>query len=160
MGYDIYIQTADGKLAEGGGNYFGIMWTAMPRTLDAMANFGMLAELPVPSVPLLSAYGLAAADFEPGTQPDQATANRIAEFRAAYQATLDAAESKPTGIPSYKLQLNDGFLVTVTEISAALTTYEAHPAVELAEIPLGDPTWRDWTAFLRRAQTHGGFRVY
>ncbi|MFL4950625.1 hypothetical protein ACJ6WE_25525 [Streptomyces sp. MMS24-I31] len=160
MGYDIYIQTADGTLAEGDENYFRFAWTAMPRTLDAMANFGMLTELPVPSVPTLSAYGLAIEDFQPGAQPDQATANRIAEFRAAYQAALDAAEPKPTGIPSYKLQVNGGFLVTVAEISAALTTYEAHPHVDIAEMPMGDPTWRAWTAFLRRARTHGGLRTY
>ncbi|MGM9465359.1 hypothetical protein [Streptomyces murinus] len=160
MGYDIYIQTADGKPAEGEENYFRFAWTALPRTLDAMTNFGMLAELPVPAVPTLSAYGLAAENFQPGTEPDQAMASRIAEFRSAYQAVLDAAEPKPIGIPSYKLQINGGFLTTVAEISAALTAYEAHPHVDIAEMPMGDPTWRAWTAFLRRARTYGGFRVY
>ncbi|MFJ3229946.1 hypothetical protein [Streptomyces sp. NPDC086787] len=160
MGYDIYIQATDGKLAEGDENYFRFAWTAMPRTLDAMANFGMLTELPVPSVPPLSAYGLATDDFQPGTPPDQATANRIAEFRAAYQAALDYGESKPTGIPSYKLQVNGGFLVTVAEISAALAAYAAHPHADVAEMPMGDPTWRSWTTFLRRAQKRGGLRTY
>ncbi|MFH9246716.1 hypothetical protein ACH4LK_14950 [Streptomyces lydicus] len=158
MGYDIYIQTPDGKPAEGDENYFRIAWTAMPRTLGAMSNFGMLAELPVPSYPTLSAYGLERGDFQPGTQPDQATANRIAEYRAAYQAVKDAAESEPTGIPAYKLMYNDGFLVTVAELSAAVTTYEAHPHVDIAE--MRDPTWRYWMAFLRRAKTHGGFRTH
>ncbi|MFD5430319.1 hypothetical protein [Streptomyces sp. NPDC127084] len=160
MGYDIFIQTPDGKPAEGDENYFRIAWTAMPRTLDAMANFGMLADAPVPSWPDLSAYGLTSADFQPGTERDQSTVDRIAEFKAAYEAVRDAAESEPAGIPAYKLVGNDGFLVTVAEISAALATYEAHPSVHVAEMPVGDPTWRHWTAFLRRAQTCGGLRTY
>ncbi|MET7649909.1 hypothetical protein [Streptomyces sp. NPDC005486] len=160
MGYDMYIQNPDGELAAGDENSFRFAWTALPRTLDAMANFGMLTELPVPSIPPLTAYGLTVQDFGPGVQPDQATANRIAEYRAAYQAVMDAAEPDPTGIPTYKLQFNDGFLVSVAEISAALTTYEAHPNVAIAEMPVGDPTWRHWMAFLRRSQTHGGFRTY
>ncbi len=156
----MYIQTPDGKPAEGDENCFRFAWTALPRTLDTMADFGMLTELPVPSAPTLSAYGLAIQDFHPGTRPDQATANRIAEYRAAYQAVMDAAESEPAGIPAYKLVNNDGFLVTVAEISAALTTYESHPHVDIAEMPVGNPTWRHWTAFLRRAKTHGGFRTH
>lgn len=156
----MYIQSLDGTLAEGDENCFAFAWTALPRTLDAMNNFGMLAELPVPSAPALSAYGLAVEDFQRGAQPDQATANRIAEYRAAYQAVLDGAEAEPTGIPTFKLANNDGFLVTVAEISAAMSAYEAHPHVDIAEMPVGDPTWGRWTAFLRRAQTHSGFRTY
>ncbi|WP_128803092.1 MULTISPECIES: hypothetical protein [unclassified Streptomyces] len=160
MGYQMYIQTPDGQSIDGEENRFLFAWTALPRTLDVMANFGMLTELPVPSAPTLSAYGLAIQDFQPGIQPDQATANRIAEYRAAYQAVMNAAEAEPTGIPVYKLVNNDGFLVTVAEIGAALATYEAHPSFDIAEMPVGDPTWRYWTAFLRRAQTHGGFRTH
>ncbi|GAO08668.1 hypothetical protein TPA0598_04_03040 [Streptomyces lydicamycinicus] len=160
MGYDIYIQTPDGKPAEGDENYFRFAITAMPRTLDAMSNFGMLVDLPIPSYPTLAAYGLKREDFQPGAKPDQATATRIAEYRAAYQAVTDAAEPDPTGIPAYKLAWSDGFLVTVAEISAALATYEAHPQVEIAEMPVGDPTWRRWIAFLRRARAHGGLRTH
>ncbi|MXM62182.1 hypothetical protein GR925_01620 [Streptomyces sp. HUCO-GS316] len=160
MGYDIHIQTHDGKPADGDENYFRFARTAMPRTLDAMNNFGMLVELPVPSYPELSAYGLTRQDFQPGTQPDQATATRIAEYRAAYLAVKDASETEPKGIPAYKLRYNDGFLVTVAEITAALTTYEAHPHVDIAEMPIGDPTWRHWITFLRRAKEHGGLRTY
>ncbi|MDF9813045.1 hypothetical protein [Streptomyces sp. SPB162] len=160
MGFQMYVQNLDGTLAEGNENCFHFGWFAMPRTLDAMNNFGMLTELPVPSAPALSAYGLAVENFQRGVQPDQATANRIAEYRAAYQAVLDAAEAEPTGIPTFKLANNDGFLVTVAEISAALTAYEAHPHVDIAEMPVGDPTWGRWTAFLRHAQTHSGFRTY
>lgn len=160
MGYDVYIQTPDGKPAEGDENYFRFAFTAMPRTLDAMNNFGMLVELPVPSYPQLSAYGLTRADFQPGIAPDLNTVNRIAEFRAAYQAAKNASDPKPTGIPRYKLYSTEGFLVTVAEITAALTTYDAHPGVAVAEMPVGDPIWRFWMNFLRRAQAHGGLRTH
>ncbi|UNO42178.1 hypothetical protein [Streptomyces sp. MST-110588] len=160
MGYDIYIQTTDGKPADGDENYFRFAWTAMPRILDAMNDFGMLVELPVPSYPELSAYGLTEEDLKPGTQPDHATATRIAEYRAAYLAVKDASESEPKGIPAYKLRYDDGFLVTVAEITAALTIYEAQPHVGIAEMPVGDHTWRLWVNFLRRAKERGGLRTH
>ncbi|WP_329216990.1 hypothetical protein OG352_13550 [Streptomyces sp. NBC_01485] len=160
MGYDIYIQNSDGKPAEGDQNYFRFAYTAMPRTLDTMNNFGMLVEPPIPSYPQLTAYGLAGVDHRPGIKHDESTANRIAEFRTAYQAVKDASETVPTGIPRYKLDYNDGFLVTVAEITAALTAYDAHPGVAIAEMPVGDPMWGYWIAFLRRAQAHGGLRTY
>ncbi|MDQ0602022.1 hypothetical protein QF037_006367 [Streptomyces canus] len=160
MGYDIYIQTSDGKYAEGDENYFQFAYTAMPRTLDAMNNLGMLVELPIPSYPELSAYGLTRQDLQPDTEPDLNTVNRIAEFRTAYQAAKDASEPKPAGIPRYKLSYNDGFLVTVAEITVALAAYDAHPGVAIAEMPVGDPTWGRWIAFLRRAQAHGGLRTH
>ncbi|MFJ4684689.1 hypothetical protein [Streptomyces sp. NPDC088789] len=158
MGYDIYIQTPDGKPVAGDENYFRIGYFAMPRFLRTMNDCGMLTELPVPTGPTLSEHGLTVENFEPGTQPDQATADRIAAFRAAYQAVMDAAEPKPRGIPSYKLQFNDGFLTTVAEIRAAMAAYDDHPHEDLAASD--DPMWRSWTAFLRRAQTHGGLRTY
>ncbi|WP_328434863.1 hypothetical protein [Streptomyces sp. NBC_00425] len=160
MGFDIYIQTPAGEPAEGDRNYFRFAYTAMPRTLDAMKNFGMLVELPIPSYPQLSAYGLAGVDLRPGTKYDESTTNRVAEFRTAYQAVKDASETVPTGIPRYKLAYNDGFLVTVAEITAALTTYDAHPGVAIAEMPVGDPVWGHWITFLRRAQAHGGLRTH
>ncbi|MCK8431877.1 hypothetical protein G3I77_02210 [Streptomyces sp. D2-8] len=160
MGHDIYIQTSDGKRAEASGNCFRFAFTALPRTLDAMKNFGMLVELPVPSYPELSAYGLAGVDLRPGTKYDESTANRVAAFRTAYQAVKNASETVPTGIPRYKIDSNDGFLVTVAEISVALATYDAHPGVAIAEMPVGDPTWGIWISFLRHAQAHGGLRTH
>lgn len=156
----MYIQTRDGNRAEGEGTYFRFAYTALPRALDAMKNFGMLVELPVPSYPQLYAYGLAGADLRPGLKHHPSTAKVIAEFRTAYLAVKDASETVPTGIPRYKIDSNDGFLVTVAEITAALTTYDAQPGVAIAEMPVGDPTWGLWIAFLRRAQAHGGLRTH
>ncbi|WJV48928.1 hypothetical protein [Streptomyces flavofungini] len=160
MGYAIYIQTPDGKDAEGDENYFCFASTAMPRTLDAMTNFGMLVDLPIPTFPKLSEYQLKRADFLPRTEPDKDIAGRVAAYRAAYLAVKDASEPEPTGIPAYKLEHNDGYLVTVAEITAALTNYEANANVDIAEMPVGDLTWPTWTAFLRRAKSLGGLRTY
>jgi hypothetical protein len=160
VGFDIYIQTPDGKCADGDENYFRFAWTQMPRTLDAMSNFGMLTELPLPVFPDLSAFGLEWKDLRPGVEHDPGTLNRIAEFRSAFLAARDASEREPNGIPRYKLDRNDGYLVTPAEITAALAAYEAHPQVAIAELPIGDPTWSRWIAFLRRAKTLGGLRTY
>ncbi|WSQ08946.1 hypothetical protein OG604_14870 [Streptomyces sp. NBC_01231] len=160
MGYDIYIQTPNGRRAEGEENHFRFEVASRLRALDTMRHFGMLADLPYPSLPLPSTYGLTDRDLEPGVKHDLNTTNRIAEYTSAYRAVMDAAEPKPTGIPTYKLAYNDGSLVTVTEITAALTAYEAHPGVAIAEVPMGDPTWRLWVAFLRRAKADGGLRTH
>ncbi|MEU4166160.1 hypothetical protein AB0F46_04640 [Streptomyces sp. NPDC026665] len=160
MGYDIYIQGGDGKLLAGDENSFRFGYFRMPEVVALMGHFGMVVERPLPSAPPLSAYGLTQQDFKSGAQPDPATANHIAEYRAACQAVRDAAESVPTGIPAYKLRYNDGFLTTGAEIRAALAAYDAHPQADLGEVLLDDPRWPRWTAFLRRAQTHGGFRIY
>ncbi|MFI6434415.1 hypothetical protein [Streptomyces sp. NPDC050759] len=160
MGYDIYIQTADGRRADGEENYFRFELTARIRALDTMRNFGMLAELPYPAVPLLSAYGLTEGDLKTGVRHALDKANLVAEYRSAYRAVMDAAEPEPTGIPTYKLAYNDGALVTVAEITAALAAYEAHPNIDVSEMPLGDPIWPHWIAFLRRAKEHGGLRAH
>ncbi|KAB1989821.1 hypothetical protein [Streptomyces triticiradicis] len=160
MGYDIYIQGGDGKLLAGDENSFRFGYFRMPQVVALMEHFGMVVERPLPSAPALSAYGLTEQDFKSGAQPAQATINRIAEYRAAHQAVMDTAESAPTGIPTYKLRYNDGFLTTAAEIRAALAAYDAHPQADLGEVLLDDSRWPRWTAFLRRAQMHCGFRIY
>ncbi|MFI9149452.1 hypothetical protein [Streptomyces sp. NPDC053367] len=159
MGFDIYLQANGERLAEGEPTYLGLTTSQMARITDAMKNFGMLVELSPPVYPTLATYGLSRADFHPDVRHDPATTNRIAEYRAAYQAVKEAADPHPRGIPSYKVAFSAGYLITPAEITAALTTYEAHPHVDIAEMPVGDPTWRNWVAFLRRAQAHGGLRV-
>ncbi|MFD9792073.1 hypothetical protein ACFWXK_14105 [Streptomyces sp. NPDC059070] len=160
MGYDIYIQGPDGRPAPGDDHYFCINYFDMPRLLDVMDSFGMLVELPFPSWPELSAYGLEKTHLQQEAEADAATANRIAEYRAAHQAVADACEAQPVGIPRYKLAYNDGFLIPPAEITAALTAYEAHPHAAVAELPLGDPTWGHWMTFLRRAKDLGGLRTH
>ncbi|MFE9553133.1 hypothetical protein ACFYOD_06575 [Streptomyces sp. NPDC006703] len=160
MGYDIYILNPDDTYAEGDDNYFRFAYTAMPRTLDTMHNFGMLVELPIPEAPSLEAYGLSVEQLKPDYRADTATAKRLAEYRAAGLALLRAAPSRPAGITSYKLRYNEGFVVTPAEITAALAAYEAHPHAAMTELPVGDQTWSRWVSFLRRASERGGFRTH
>ncbi|MQY11478.1 hypothetical protein SRB5_15970 [Streptomyces sp. RB5] len=163
MGHQMYIQTADGQVASGTGNTFYFThWATLALTVETMARFGMVTELPCPSVPEMSSYGLTVQDLEfpSRTLPDPEIVRRLTEFQSAYQTVLDTAEATPDGIPSYKLVNEVGFLVTTAEISAALASYEGHPDANNAERPGSDPTWRIWVAFLRHARTQGGFRAY
>ncbi|WP_435970254.1 hypothetical protein [Streptomyces sp. Qhu_M48] len=160
MGYDIYIQGRDGKSLLGPENYIRFTYFQMPGVLDAMDNFGMTVEVAEPTYPKLADFQLSREDFGIERESHPEVKERIDAFRDAYQAVKDAADEEPTAIPRYKLAFNAGFLVTVPELAAALRSYEAHPSVDIAEMPLGDPTWRTWTAFLRRAKTYGGLRTH
>ncbi|MEV7279706.1 hypothetical protein [Streptomyces sp. NPDC093111] len=159
MGYDIYVQDQEGRFLIGDENYFRIADTRMPGVLDAMQNLGMVVETANPPYPQLDGFQLTEADFQTHLQRDPEVTQRIDAFRAAYQAVKDAAEPEPTAIPKYKLSLSDGFLVTVPELTAALKAYAAHPAIDISEMPWGQPDWGNWISFLRRAQVHGGLRT-
>lgn len=129
MGFNIYIQSSDGRPLPEPDNSYRLNVFAMSKVLDAMESFGMVYEAPIPD-------------------------------DAAQHAAQDASHPEPTGIPEYKLSHSCALLITVAEITAALDRYDAHPGVAMAEAPLGDPTWRDWIAFLRRAKAHGGLRTH
>ncbi|XUM00299.1 hypothetical protein ACQ86F_25650 [Streptomyces venezuelae ATCC 10712] len=159
MGYDIYVLDREAKLISGPENYFRIGYFQMPSFLDAMGNFGMITQAPLPT-PKAADFQLTPEDFLHTAENAPEVADRRAAYRAAFEAALEMADPEPTGIPAYKLKYNDGFRITVAEITAALDRYDAHPGVEAAELPLGDPSWREWTAFLRRAKTYGGLRVH
>lgn len=159
MGYDIYILDREGKELSGPENYYRIGYFQMPSVLDAMGNFGMITQVACPT-PRAADFQLTPEDFLNSGENDAKVAGRLAAYRAACKAALDVADPEPAGIPAYKLRYNDGFSITVAEITAALDRYHAHPGVDVAELPLGDPSWREWTAFLRRAKTHGGLRTH
>ncbi len=91
-----------------------------------------------------------------------------------------------SGIQAHKLASNDGWLVSATEIRAALRTYDGITRERVVEVIFADPSndgvpqividfvgvrskdereadvayWDRWIAFLRRAAENGGFRVY
>ncbi|GHO60047.1 hypothetical protein KSB_85220 [Ktedonobacter robiniae] len=83
-----------------------------------------------------------------------------------YPSPLSTAEARitdvqaeiPTGIPAYKFGSNDGWLVTPDELSAALAAYDACIADGVE--PPAFTWWGDWINYLRRAASHGGFRVW
>jgi hypothetical protein len=78
------------------------------------------------------------------------------------------------GISGYKLCSNDGWLVTPEELHNALSVYQSraadraevmHQTFQLEFYTPEDSKWlsgywRQWIAFLKRAEKHGGFRVY
>lgn len=81
----------------------------------------------------------------------------LALFNAARDAVRDKQAENPTGIPAYKLQTTDGWLITPDEITAALGAYRT---------ALGDGAeqprlfwWPFWIAFLERASKYIGVRV-
>ena len=62
------------------------------------------------------------------------------------------------GIALFKLQGNDGWVVTVPEIDEALTAYAAVPERERTELETGRK-WAAWIGWLRDSRQHGGFEV-
>jgi len=72
-------------------------------------------------------------------------------------------DSGAPGIPDFKLNDEQDWLVTPREIGCALRAYTEHPAPERAiERLLGPealPPWRRWLAYLELASGHGGFRT-
>jgi hypothetical protein len=62
------------------------------------------------------------------------------------------------GIPSFKLESNDRWLVTTREIKEALDAYATAPA-ELRAALEADPKWVGWLAWLAVAREHGGFEA-
>ncbi|MFE4305624.1 hypothetical protein [Streptomyces sp. NPDC056891] len=159
MGYDIYVQSPDGKRLFGPENYCRLTSLDMSKVLDAMEHFGMIYEAPAPAFPALADFQLT-GNLANGAESDPETQERAAAYIAAYRAVENAADPEPAGIPEYKLEYSGAFLITVAEITAALACYDAHPGVEMAEAPMGAPTWRNWIAFLRRAKTYGGLRTH
>ncbi|MGW0434244.1 hypothetical protein ACWDV4_17110 [Micromonospora sp. NPDC003197] len=94
---------------------------------------------------------------------------------AAFTANPDCAQALPEqedawlrwrsqtspgriGIPAFKLESNDRWLVTVREIDEALAAYANTPA-ELRDLLEADPKWVSWLEWLAVARKHGGFEA-
>jgi hypothetical protein len=63
-----------------------------------------------------------------------------------------------TGIPAFKLQSNDRWLVTDREIDDALAAYSRAPGELRAELET-DEKWVSWLEWLAVARKHGGFEA-
>lgn len=70
----------------------------------------------------------------------------------SHQWTKQRADG--VGIPLFKLQSNDEWIVTPEEIEEALDAYARTEEDE------DDELWRTWVEWLRRTRQHGGFYVY
>ncbi|MFJ6136460.1 hypothetical protein [Kitasatospora sp. NPDC092286] len=158
MGFQLNIETTDGTDDRTCWQLFSNGGMAAIRT--AMRDFGMLADPPVPDHVLLSTFGLTRDDFTgPGQVVPGKEAN-LAAVQAAYDARMSATEAEIRGIPHYKVDGNDGWLIAPAEITAALATYDAAPAGRRADIEATYSDWAPWLAFLRRSVEHTGIRVY
>jgi hypothetical protein len=60
-------------------------------------------------------------------------------------------------IPRHKLWTNDGWLVTPSELTAALQ-HAPEVAMDRRQRPI--PWWHQWLDYLDGARGHGGFRVH
>jgi hypothetical protein len=131
--------------------YFRLNIFGMARYRDAMFNLGMLDNY---------AQG--------GVFPKAADFLNDTEYQEECRKVTDAEDMRPTGIPPYKLGTNDGWLVTPREIHEALENYALTAGSDRDEqlweiASLGTEErqyWNKWILFLRRAEKHGGFRVW
>ena len=62
------------------------------------------------------------------------------------------------GIPAFKLQSNDRWLVTAREIDEALAAYVKVPAAQQVSVE-SDPKWVSWLRWLATARERGGFEA-
>lgn len=140
---------------------------SMTDALNAMDRLGMLAtyddgklikHCPVP-FPKQEDFGVTPEmwQYDDGDEPPAP----IGAYLAAMSKCAAAQADQPNGIPLYKLQTNDDWLVTPDEIRAALAAHAAprRPGPS----PVTEPDyfwWPYWLRFLERAADHGGFRVH
>jgi hypothetical protein len=126
----------------------------------AMLGCGMARQVPTPPTPRPGDYGASADEY--GDWLDAFDRGEHLQPSHALQAYLEALERHQRAnhnaqvIPVHKLWTNDGWLLTPTEITAALP--HAPPvALDRRQRPL--PWWTQWLAYLDGARGHGGVRV-
>jgi hypothetical protein len=108
---------------------------------------------------LLTGMGYVAKS-QPWTHPDADPGDERAQ-RERDEADLRwRSQTAPgrTGIPTFKLESNDMWIVTVREIEEALAAYAKVPAAQRADLE-ADRKWAAWIAWLTVARDHGGFEA-
>lgn len=149
--------------------YFHFNWAGMGVACKAMDQLGMLEDIIMPAWPKPEDHGLTSQQVWPDYDDElsgdamHGFSPEVTAFTRLYEATRDQCVAKPTGIASYKFDSNDGWLVTPTELQAALTRWRCHDNVAQAAARLvfaRTNRWDEWIAYLERAMVFGGFRVY
>jgi hypothetical protein len=152
MGYDMYIE--ERKTLTKDKEYFRLNISGMPLFRHVMKRLDML-------------------DWDVVAGPWPADTLNDTEYADEAALVTDANHSTK-GISAYKLCSNDGWLVTPEELHNALEAYQSHADSRAAVVrqvlylEFDNPEdrkwmsnyWRQWIAFLKRAEKHGGFRVY
>lgn len=133
----------------------------MSDATTVMERSGMVCQVPTPPFPRPIDYGasgeeygdwLDATDRGEVIQPSPGLADYLDALDRHQRANYDAKV-----IPRHKLWTNDGWLVTPTELTAALPHA---PAVALDRRQRPIPWWDQWLDYLNASRGHGGFRVH
>jgi len=129
--------------------------------ITVMERAGMARRVPTPAFPTPADYGassdgyddwLDAIDRGETIQPSPELAAYLDARDQHLQANYDAQV-----IPVHKLWTNDGWLLTPTELDAALPHAPA-TALDRRQRPI--PWWGQWLEYLEGARGHGGARVH
>lgn len=131
---------------------FQLTTAAMGFCLDAMTGTGTGMSYSAQHRPFPSWPFAGFADWE-SADPQAKDLYRAAERRVRAQSILGRV-----GIPSFKLESNDSWLVGPEEIGQALERYEASSPPGRAELE-AQPVGEQWLRWLRGAVGHGGFTV-
>ncbi|MEU8919536.1 hypothetical protein AB0D10_01195 [Kitasatospora sp. NPDC048545] len=159
MGTEFYIETDTDTLGDrfrqsAGGTAMLLTW---------MGEFGMLIEGDPAHRPYLAEFDLSPDDFDGPVGDGKIKPAKAQAFAAAQEAArqrLESYDPSAAGIPRYKVDSNEGWLIAPQEITAALAAYDSHPAAERRDAERsGYCDWPGWIAFLRRAVA-SGIRVY
>ncbi|RGD59392.1 hypothetical protein DR950_17770 [Kitasatospora xanthocidica] len=120
------------------------------RVVRAMDRLGMIQDLHY-DLPFLTA---ALYDLERelmGADPQETVT-------AKKNAVSAASAPNPTGIPRYKVETGENWLITPAEITAALAARQRAPHGERAAVSALIDEWDPWIDFLHMAGDHAGLR--
>jgi hypothetical protein len=132
----------------------------MGDAITVMERTGMARQVPTPAFPRPVDYGTSGQEYEEYldatdrgqvVQPSPALANYLNALEEHLAANYDAEV-----IPRHKLWTNDGWLITPTELTAALPHAPA-TALDRRQRPI--PWWTQWLHYLDSGRGHGGVRV-
>ncbi|KDN85714.1 hypothetical protein [Kitasatospora cheerisanensis] len=154
MGTQFFIETDHDAYEE---EYYSESAGGMTVLLTRMREFGMLTDAEEPHRPYLAEFGLTLDDFDGPMCDGMVKPEKAEAFAAAQQAVqnrLEGYDPATTGIPRYKVAHNEGFLITSTEIAAALAAYDSSPAEQRREAE-HSRRWAVWIAFLRKGASAG-----
>jgi hypothetical protein len=133
----------------------------MGDAITVMERSGMARRVPTPPHPRPVDYGASGEEYDEyqdavdrgdPVQPSSALADYLDALDRHQRANYDAEV-----IPVHKLWTNDGWLVTPTELTAALP-HAPEVALDRRQRPI--PWWHQWLDYLDSARGHGGFRVH
>ncbi|MBO3681773.1 hypothetical protein [Streptomyces sp. NEAU-YJ-81] len=158
------VSAAYDAMHEAHTSYFRLgMWN-MGECRAIMGHFDMLSltDSP-PEVPSLEAYGISSDEYYEYVENTDEAPDPIRRFREAMDAYLSWAPAPVDGIAVHKLGSNEGWIVTTSEIHAALAAYEENRGKDpafLSQLIEEASWWPQWIDYLTAAANHEGFRVY